>query len=274
MQRLSLLASSLFAASCLALPAAAQLTNLTNGTVPRIATPSIQPCSTAPEPYYFQVQGTVSRQLQPNEEIRLLIRPILLNGGPIFGCEWISQCFRPTPDAQGNFTAVGQFGTNGQQRSWFSGAQADAQFAIVDTNAGVGVCIANPQLVSVAISNVTRINIDPSIPTLFDFQIPCAGSAANVQGTPTPGQTVTWQLPQQGAVIFGFADTTGFLFQGCQIYFTAGSPLVVVNTDATGLLSLPIPMDPALLGTDVGTQGIQVTGGVLDMTQPTYVSIR
>ena len=200
MQRLPLLASSLLAACCLALPAAAQLTNLTNGTVPRIATPNIQPCSSAPEPYYFNVQGTISRQLGANEEIRLLIRPILLNGGPIFGCEWISQCFRPSPDAQGNFTAVGQFGTNGRPRTWFAGAQADAQFAIVDVNAGVGVCIANPQLVSVAISNVTRINIDPSIPTLFDFQIPCAGSQADVQGTPDYSCTEAAPIPGNSAL--------------------------------------------------------------------------
>ena len=122
MKRLPLLSSSLLVLSCLATPAVAQLTNLTNGTVPRIAQPSIQPCSTAPEPYYFNVQGQISRQLGPNEELRLLIRPILLNGGPIFGCEWISQCFRPVPDAQGNFTAVGQFGTNGAPRTWFSGS--------------------------------------------------------------------------------------------------------------------------------------------------------
>jgi hypothetical protein len=264
------------AAAALALGVAAQAQNLivqSSGTVPRLATPNIQPCSTDPEPYYFEINGVANVQLGPNEEVRLLIKPILLNGGPIFGCEWIKQCHTTTPDANGNVTFVGQFGTNGQQRSWFSGAQAEVMLAIVPTSAPV--CIRNPSSVALSISNIATVNIDPAIPNLFDFQIPCRGSVMDVQGVPTPGQTVTYTLPAPGFVGLGLLDPYGFIALGCQVYLSTVLPIVPVATDLSGTLNLPIPNDPTLVGVDLCSQGILPTGPTgLDLTQPTLVQIR
>lgn len=263
----------LCAAAGLAASAPAQgLTVTTSGTVARIANPQIQPCSTSPEPYYFRVDGTLNRQLQAGEEVRLYVSPVLLNGGPIFGCEWIKQCNVAVPGAGGAISAVGQFGTNNVPRSWFSGAQARVAFAVVTS--GAPICVRDPNSISIALSNINTINIDPTIPTLFDFQIPCRGAFANVQGTPSPGQTLTYTLPSQGAVGFGLLDINGTLIQGCPVYFNFAIPLVLVSTDAAGVLSLPIPIDPTLIGADINSQGVQIASGQLDMTQPTYVSIR
>ena len=134
--------------------------------------------------------------------------------------------------------------------------------------------IASPPAVSLLQSNVNSINIDPTIPTLFDFQIPCQSAIADVTGTPTPGQTLTWTLPQQGAVAFGFHDTVGTFLLGCQLYFQAGTPIALFGTDAQGVRNFTLPNDPSIVGTDVGTQSVQVNGAQLDLTQPTLISIR
>ncbi|MGE0145497.1 MAG: hypothetical protein AB7I19_05465 [Planctomycetota bacterium] len=244
----------------------------TAGVVPPITNPNIAPCSTAPEPYYFAISGTVTGQINPNQELRLLVKPVLLNGGPIFGCEWIKQCYTTTPGAGGAITLVGQMGTNNQPRSWFSGAQAEVMFAVLP--AGAPVCVRDPFAIAIATSNITRVNLDPTIPNLFDFQIPCRGSAMNVTGTPTPGQSITYTLPQAGAVGFGFLDPNGFLIFGCQAYFSASIPVVVINTDASGVLMLPIPNVPGIVGADLSSQGLIAVSGGLDLTQPTLVQIR
>lgn len=264
------------AAAALALGVAAQAQTLlvqTSGTVPRLPTPNILPCSTAPEPYYFEINGIANVQLGPNEEVRLLVKPILLNGGPIFGCEWIKQCHTTTPDANGNVTFVAQFGTNNQQRSWFSGAQAEVMLAIVPTSAPV--CIRNPSTVAISISNIAQVNIDPAIPNLFDFQIPCRGAVMDVQGVPTPGQSVNYTLPAPGFVGLGLLDPYGFIALGCQVYMSTLIPITPVPTDASGALTLPIPNDPTLVGVDLCSQGILAQGPTgLDLTQPTLVQIR
>ena len=128
---------------------------------------------------------------------------------------------------------------------------------------------------TIAISNISLVNIDPTIPTLFDFQIPCRSAFMDVQGTPTPGQTITYTLPASGAVAFGLLDPNGFILQGCQIYLSQTFPITLAPTDGNGVLNLPIPVDPTLVGVNVSSQGIQVAAGpALDMTQPTLVSIR
>jgi hypothetical protein len=268
------LVTILFAAT-VAIPATAQvsLTLNTSGTVPKVTAPNIQPCSVAPEPYYFAISGVVAGNLGPNEEIRLLVKPVLLNGGPIFGCEWIKQCHTATPDASGAITFFGQMGTNTQARSWFTGAQATVALAVLPV--GAPVCIRDPFPIAISISNIATINLDPTIPNLFDFQIPCSGSVMDVQGTPTPGQGIAYTLPARGLVGIGLLDPNGFLVFGCQAYFNPVVPITAIATDAAGVLNLPIPNDPSLAGVDLSSQGI-LTGGPqgLDLTQPTLVQIR
>ncbi|MBK8976870.1 MAG: hypothetical protein IPM29_13205 [Planctomycetes bacterium] len=265
---LSLLCAALVAGSA----ATQTIQVLTTGTVPRIMNPSIGACSTSPEPYYFAISGTISGTIPPGAELRLVVRPILLNGGPIFGCEWIKQCDQTPPGANGQFTLVGQFGTNNVPRSWFAGAQAQVAVGVFSTSAPV--CMPTPLQFALSLSNTTTVNTDPLLPTLFDFQIPCAGSAMNVQGTPTPGQSVTYTLPAQGSVAFGLLSTTGVLVLGCQAYFNTLVPIVFGPTDGMGVFTLPIPNNPLLAGIDLNSQGILVTGGRLDLTQPTLVQIR
>lgn len=261
--------------ACLVAPVAAQvtLTVTTSGTVPRIpGTPFIPGCPTTIEPYYFAVSGTISQRPQPTEEIRLLIRPVLLDGTTIPGCTWVSQCQRAFVLPDNSFVVIGQFGTNNVPRSWFSGQRADVQFALIDRSANVPVCIANPAAVSIAVSNVATVNIDPTTPSLHDFAAPCTNITMDVTGTPSIGNPVQFVLPQPGAVVFGVHNTTGFPFLGCRLYFNF--PLIPVSTDATGTLSLPIPVVPSLVGVDLGSQGVQVSGSSFDATQPTLVSIR
>jgi hypothetical protein len=266
-----LLAVSLVLAPC----TAQTLTVLTAGTVPRIAgTPFIPGCPTTLEPYYFSVRGTIDQAPALNQEIRLLVRPHLLDNSTIPGCTWVSQCQRAFVLPDNSFVVIGQFGTDNVQRSWFSGQRADVQFALIDRGANVPVCIADPTAVSIAVSNVTQINIDPTLPTLYDYAAPCTSSVMNVTGVPQPGQPLQFVLSSPGAVALGSHDLSGFPYLGCRIYLSLAMPISVILTDATGTLAFPLPNSPALVGLDVGTQGIQIPGGGLDFTQPTLVSIR
>lgn len=254
---------------------AAQTITLTtpSGTVPRGPQPNLPTCSTAPEPYYFAITGTVTGSVPPGAEVRLIVSPRLLDGGPIFGCQWIKQCEPVVPDANGNFVAYGQFGTNDRARSWFSGAQAQVLVGVFSPSAPV--CMSDPFQFSLAASPVITINTDPNIPNLFDFQIACSTNFMDVTGTPSPGQSVDFTLPQQGWMAFGALSTVGFLFQNCQVYFdTTTFPLEIFATDANGMLSLPLPNDPGIVGLDWNSQGIVLVNGAVDFTQPTLMQIR
>ena len=263
------------AAALLAGSLAAQTITITTqpGTVPRLPQPTLPTCSTAPEPYYFAIDGTIQGNIPAGAELRLIVEPRLLDGGPIFGCQWIKQCEPIIPDAQGNFRGIGQFGTNDRVRSWFSGAQAQVVVGVYSPN--FPVCNRDPFTGSLATSNVITINTDNSIPNLFDFQIACGTNFMDVTGTPTPGQSVDYVLPQQGWVAFGFLSTFGFVYNNCQVYFdTTTFPIEIFATDASGMLSLPLPNDPGLSGIDWNSQGILLSGGAVDFTQPTLIQIR
>lgn len=262
---------------CLLAPLVAQptLTVVTTGAVPRVpGTPFIPGCPTTLEPFYFQIRGTISQALGPNQEIRLLVRPRLLDGSTIPGCTWVTQCQRAFVLPDNSFLVFGQFGTDNVPRTWFSGQRADVVFALVDRSVGIPVCVADPATVSLAVSNVSPIQLDPTLPTYHDYARPCTSSTMVPGGVPSPGNLIQFQLRNPGAVVFGLHDTVGFPFQGCQVHLNPTFPFILVSTDATGMLSFALPNDPSLVGADIGTQGVQVVAGALDLTQPTLASIR
>ncbi|MGE0145498.1 MAG: hypothetical protein AB7I19_05460 [Planctomycetota bacterium] len=254
-------------------PAQATLTVTTSGIVPRIpGTPFIPGCPTTLEPHYFAVSGTISVRPPATQEIRLLVKPRRLDGSTIPGCTWVSQCQRAFVLPDNSFVVIGQFGTDNVPRSWFSGQTADVQFALIDRNAGVGVCIANPVSVSIAVSNVTTVSIDPSLPSLHDFAGSCANLRMDTTGTPSLGGNLQFTLPSPGVVIFGPHDFNGLVVLGCRLYFSF--PFEAFATDGAGQLPLTVPFNPALVGADFGTQGVLLVSGNLTATQPTLVSIR
>lgn len=272
--------SSFFGAALLAAlvsaPLAAQtLTCVTSGVVQRIpGTPFIAGCPTVPEVYYFSITGTISQAPPSSQEIRLLVRPTLYGGGTIPGCEWVTQCQRAFVLPDNSFVVIGQFGTAGQPRSWYSGQTADIQFVLVDRATGIRTCVANPAAVSLAQSNVNRIVLDPSLPTLHDYEASCNNATMDVTGSPGLQQNLSFQLPQAGTIAFGVPDTFGFPIVGCTLYLSISVPPVLVATDPSGALALAMPNDPTLVGIDLGTQGVFLNGGNADFTQPTALSIR
>jgi hypothetical protein len=270
---MSFVRSALALALLTASVAGQTLTLSTAGTVPRIPpVPFIPGCQTTPEPHYFAVSGTISQRPAANQEIRLLVRPYLLDGSTIPGCAWVSQCQRAFVLPDNSFVVIGQFGSDNVPRSWFSGQRADLQFALIDRNAGVPACIADPAAVSLAVSNVTTVNIDPTMPTLHDYQGRCGSNRMDVTGTPSPGNILQFVMPSPGAIVIGVHDFVGFPLSNCRVYLSF--PLVPISTDAAGTLTLPIPNLTSLLGVDLGSQGVLAAGAAIDTTQPTLISIR
>ena len=169
---------------------------------------------------------------------------------------------------------IAQFGTNGQQRTWFSGQQADLQFILVNRSQTVPTCVANPSSIAIAQSNISTVNVDPTTPALHDYQLPCGSSRMDVTGTPSPAQTLTFSIPAQGWIAFGAPSASGFPVLNCTVYFGFALNPVLVPTDMMGQLQLPIPTMAGLAGADLGTQGILVQNGQLDLTNPTLAQIR
>ncbi len=273
---MSILRTALFAAlAFMTLPLVAQTTLScnTSGVVPRITgTPFIPGCPTTPFPHYFAVSGSISQRPAFGQEIRLLVRPRRLDGSYIPGCEWVTQCQRGFVLPDNSFVVIGQFGSSNVPRTFFAGQSADVMFALVDISANVPVCISNPAAVSIAVSNVTTVQIDPTMPTFHDFQLPCTSTVMDSSGSPTPGQNIQFTLPSVGAIMIGLYDTIGFPLGGCRSYVTF--PLLAIPTDGTGALSLPVPFNPALVGVDFGAQGVTASPTSFDLSQPTMVSIR
>ncbi|MBK8976871.1 MAG: hypothetical protein IPM29_13210 [Planctomycetes bacterium] len=265
-----------FLLTCLAAPVAAQTTLTVTtpaGTIPRIPpTPFIPGCQTTPNPFYFSIRGTVGQPPLSTQEIRLFVKPTLYNGMNIPGCTWVLQCQRAFVLPDNSFVVIGQFGDNNTPRGWFAGQQADVQFALFDRATTVPTCVTDPATIALAVSNVVTVRIDPLMPTLHDYALPCSGVYMDVQGDPTIGNAISWTLPTPGAIAFAPVNVFGFPLLGCTAWL--GFPIVLVSTDAMGNVTLTLPLDPALLGAELATQGALVTGGVLDLTQPTLLSIR
>ncbi len=251
------------------------LTVTTSGPVPRIpGTPAIAGCQTVPEVFYFSVRGTISQAPSATQQIVLLVRPRRYDGSTIPGCTWVAQCQRGFVLPDNSFVVIAQFGTNGQQRTWFAGQQADLQYILVNRSTTVPTCVSDPNAISIAQSNIATVTLDPNTPALHDYQLPCGSSRMDVTGTPTPAQTLTFQIPNQGWIAFGAPSASGFPVANCTVYFGFAINPVLVSTDAMGQLQLPIPTMPNLIGADLGTQGILLQGGQLDLTNPTLAQIR
>jgi hypothetical protein len=204
----------------------------TDGEVHRLERPQHASCWTAPEVYFFAVEGSL-KDLPAGHHLVMLVSPVMWDGRQL---RYFAQCIPPVVDRRGDFVAIGQVGSEEVPGGgWFAGQGAEVVMVATSERPRAGLSFAAPQDVPGFVAASERRRIRLARPNSFQVTSDC--DSAMVSMTPIG-------VPQLGNWRFGM--DVGSSREGQTALFLLGDPTYQEQPLVGGLCALHLGDRPIL----------------------------
>jgi hypothetical protein len=210
----------------------AQVRLHTDGEVRRLDRPQHATCWTAPEVYFFGVEGSV-KNLPADHHLVMLVSPVLWDGRQL---RWFTQCIPPVIDRRGSYLAIGQVGSEEVAGGgWFGGQIAEVVMIIADQRPPAGRSFASPQEVPGLVSASPARRVRVARPNSFQVTADCDSQMVSMAPI---------GVPQLGNRRFGM--DVGSSREGKVALFAIGEPTYQEMPLVGGLCALHLGDRPIL----------------------------